>query len=1034
MCFEDEERITVGSSAYNLAGDVARRGNFMKNNILNLIFSGVSDTGLGKGIVDAHMAGPAVSLNRFYKWAEFSGYNTQVGNLGGVVYNSSTLSPAAFAFLVPVKTELIVPTPAVPPLTRVSHDQRAISFTTSALDITLVALEWIINNTPLNRDRAYKAALEKSGYPPTVTGRIVITYTDGTPSSTFTPAYNLSNNMPLVYLYHEERVRLSQDIIGTDPDVDDGWVTLAYPATPPSRASFVAGNITVLQDDIPVPAVVTVSGAPVTVPQIVPRNQSVTSVTSYSNGTPTSTSVTNTTLDLNFDKITGKYTKTTTVTATPTIKGEVTVFVQDEESFYNVLTSTTSSTNSVVVPVSSAVSFISAADTRIDSTGTPVTDVLSKVAADIPINPGDTLVASHPPGAGGYCGLISASGLIPASLTTSGVLSYMPGATFAYFSYPTATVGYGVTRDSSYTQTTTVTTVTPYLQVYWKYKQVSTATTKEKWLPYLLKLYQKGMSTQGDSLLFNAPVTTKKFFPVIPLRRDNVMVDLVHFPTQYGWNRKAAKKAFGSKKKYNDLIDSLADNPSLADIDHTWVVFGVSLSTKQQDGQKYLYEFFKNLSDSTISAVGAFKSPTDFASAWADYVAELQISTNDETGVTLTTRPVAPVAQEYTLTINASSAAQDWLYNTSITCRGGGQTVGNGYHVKSSGKVGQCWVYAKGTISIDVPTYVNVGDGGTELQYVPTATTIIGFGKQTTANTWLEYDFYDLIHTNNVYQGITTTTLGTTTIASPDENSSFIIPLHENVFKDLTLVRRTQLSLECSFLVVNYYDKQTIPWYASGFFQIVLVVVIIVVAVYTGYIGPESAGIFGTNAAVGATLGFAGTAAIIAGAIANAIAAAIVSALITKVAVSALGEDVGRIVGLIASMITINLMSSNGPFSLADSWTQMTKADNLIKLSMSGISEYGNYMQSQAIKVNAETQAMMAAANESLKEINRLMQELLGNTGVDPSTITNAIRYATENPEQFFSRTTMTGDDIAELSIKLVEDFPAPQLKLPYVT
>jgi hypothetical protein len=92
-CFEDEERITVGSSAYNLAGDVNSRGNFLKNNILSLIFSGSSKQGLGVGIVDAHIAGPAMSYTHFYNWAESSGYNAQVGNTGGLIYSAEALSP-----------------------------------------------------------------------------------------------------------------------------------------------------------------------------------------------------------------------------------------------------------------------------------------------------------------------------------------------------------------------------------------------------------------------------------------------------------------------------------------------------------------------------------------------------------------------------------------------------------------------------------------------------------------------------------------------------------------------------------------------------------------------------------------------------------------------------------------------------------------------------------------------------------------------------------------------------------------------------
>lgn len=1007
MCFEDEERITVGSSAYNLAGDVARRGNFLKNNILSLIFSGISKNGMGDGIVDAHLAGPATSLIRFFKWAETSGYNTQVGDMGGLIYSAGALSEAGFQYLVPVKA---------------THSQRAISHTIGAIDLHLIAFEWILNNTPDNRDLAFTATLEKIGL--SLTGKILIHYTVSGSEVSFTPSYNLNNNMPFFYLYHEERE------IAVPVVTDTGWITLTPPDTPPSRASFVNGTISVIQDGITVPATVVASGSPVTVVETVPRTRTTTTVTTYSNSTPTDTVVTTDTLNLSFDKITGTYTKVTTVTATPTVKESVTTLVQNEESFYNTLYADTVSSSSSVITQTSTTSFGVTPDVKIDSVGAVIAAVGSSVAGPIPISVGETLVASHAPGAGGYNGFADSGGVpIAGSLTTSTTLVYTSGAVNAYFTYPSATVGFTITRYSPVTQTITITTNTPSLETYWKYKQVTTLVKQDKWLPYLLKIYQKGSSGTGDSLLFNPPAVAQKLFPVIPLRRDNVMVDLANFPTQYGWNRKATRKAFGSKKKYNDLIDSLADNPSLGDIDHAWVVFGVSLSTKQQDGIRYLYEFFEDLANNTVSTVGAYKSPSSYESAWAAFVIAAQATTNDEFGAEITARPMPPTVQEYTFAINASGGTQDWLFNTTITAKGGGQVVGTGFHARSNGKVGNSWLYAKSTVTLSVPTFNN--DGGTV--YSPSVTTVIAFGKQVTTDNWVEYEFFDLTHINNVYQGITATTLATTVIASTDENSSFIIPLSENVLKDLTLIRRTQLSLECSFLVVNYYDKQTIPWYATGFFQIVLVVVIIVVAVYTGYIGPESAGVFGTNAAVGASIGFTGTAAIVAGAIVNAVGAAIVAGMITNAAIRAFGQEFGQVVGFIASAIAINAMSSNGPFSLANTWTEMTKADNLIRMSMSGIQQYGNYMQSQAMKLNAETQALLEETNTALKEINLLMQELLGDTGVDAKTITDAMRYAAETPSQFLSRTTMTGNEIAEISIKLVEDFPAPQLALPYL-
>lgn len=886
MCLSDEEVITVGSSAYNLAGDVAGRGNFLKNTVLGLVFSGGAKEGIGSGIVSSHLAGPATSYTHFNKWAESSGYNTQVGNLNGWVYSGDLISDAAFAYLVPTKS---------------THNQRAITSNVGALDLHLLALEWIINNYPADRYKTYTATLESTGtFLSVLTGRIQIDYTLGG-TVYFTPAYDLSSNMPYVYLYHEERLKVSEVI------TDTGWIEV----TPPAKVGF--------------------TGSSTTVAQVINRDKTTTTVVTYSDSTPSTTSVATAVQNLPFDKTTGVYTKITNVPATPSTPGVTTTIVQSEESFYRVLFTTTVTTSSEVI--------------------------------------------------------------------------------------------LGVTK------TTTVTTVTPYLEAYWEYQQLTTVSTDEKWLPFLFKVYQKGSSVVGDALLFNTPTEVQKFFPVMPLRRDNAMVDATNFPVQYGWNRNAALRCFGQRKKYDDLIESLADNPDLNQIDHAWVVFGVSLSTQQQDGQKYLYEFFKDLADSTISALGTYKSPVAYQSAWESFVTAVQASNNDEANVL--DRPLPPTAQDYVLAVSSSAGAQDWLYNTTITAKGGAQVVGSGYHVKALGKVGQAWVYEKSSITIQVPTSVS---GSLELTYVPTTTIVIAFGKQITPDIWVEYEFFDLVHKNVVYQGLDVTTLGSTAIASMNENSSFLIPLHENALKDLSLVRRTQLSLECSFLVVNYYDKQTIPWYSTSFFQIVLVVIVIVIAVNNGYIVGETAGVLGTNAYVGATLGYVGTAAILAGAIANAVAAMLVSMLVTEVTTGVFGKKWGRVIGFITAMVMLTPTTPGSSFSAANVWTQLTKADNLLRLTLGGISTYGGYLQDKAMEINAETQAIVSEANTALKGINDLMRELQGDTGIDPTTITDALRYATESSSQFYDRTTMTGTEIAELSIKLVEDFPAPQLTLPYPT
>lgn len=900
MGFMDEEVLTVGSAAYNLAGDVKSRGNFTKNTILNLVISGASKSGLGRGMVNAHINGPATTYKRFAKWAEKSGYNNQVGNYTGLSYTANSLSQTGFDYLV---------------ATRAGFQKRAVSFSVETINIYLIATAYIFKNRPERRGTVYTVEQEmeiKYTFGPfpvyMPTGNLIIKYADNT-QEIYTPPYVLTTISLYGYLYYEERP-------SGDPEITDtGWIT----ATPPDRTGFI--------------------GTPIITSETVTGTKTIRTQIDYSDATPDTDSTTSSTISGVFNKEEGSYTKTSTVAATPTVVGKETVIVQDEESLYTV-------GFDAVVEV---------------TTETLVGDV---------------------------------------------------------------------------TKTTTKTTSSPTIETYWKYRRVTTITRDEKWEPIQIAIYQKGSSVTGDAAVFTAPVSVGKFFPVIPVRRFNQMIVDSTFPVQYEWNRKAARKAFGSKKKYDEIIESLETSESVNDIDHAWVVFGVSLGTQQRDGQAYLFEFFKNLADSTPVSVYAYRNANEFSADWVNFALALQLSSNDENQAAA--RPVPPVAQQYNFSVTATNGLQNWEYNVNIAGKGGDKTTGFGFNTRSQNKVGQCWVYHKGAVTIGVPTFISqssdMSDTGGYYDFTLSTTQVVVFGSQITDDLWEEYEFFDLVHTNNVYGGKTVVTLAYKAIVDKDENSTFIIPLHEGVFEETGLIRRTQLSLECAFLVLNYYDIQEIPWYATGLFQILLVVAVIVITVYSGGIGGGTAGLLGTNAAVGATLGFAGTAAIVAGAVANAIAAAIVAAVITKASTMIFGDTWGKIIGAIVSIVVINLYTPGAKaFSISDMWTQMTKADNLMKLSLSGLQEYGNYMQGKAQNIMMETQKMQAEYETASNEISKMMNELMSGSGVDPQMISEAIRYATESPEQFFTRTTMTGTEIAEVSIKLVEDFPGPQQKLPYL-
>ena len=59
------------------------------------------------------------------------------------------------------------------------------------------------------------------------------------------------------------------------------------------------------------------------------------------------------------------------------------------------------------------------------------------------------------------------------------------------------------------------------------------------------------------------------------------------------------------------------------------------------------------------------------------------------------------------------------------------------------------------------------------------------------------------------------------------EESGFIIPLHEGVYRAMGLKDSTQMATACSFMVFNCYQVVKKKWYQTGIFKIILVVILI---------------------------------------------------------------------------------------------------------------------------------------------------------------------------------------------------------------
>ena len=922
MGFGSETITTVGSSAYNLAGEPENRGNFLKNNLISSIMSGQANKdGLGNSIFTAHRYGPRTDLISFARWADYSGYSEVVGFPKGFIYRGSRVDADSFAMLK-------VPEPG--------KESEFLYGLANSINYQYFAYWYIGEYLPSRINEAFTIRPETVttgsffNRETVLTGNLILKFTGTGEEITFTPPVSIKSPFA-IYAYHFYHTRVIEPV----KTFDSGWINVIDEAAFPSVDGF------------------TLDGTSSSVVNGFVLSTTVTTNISYSDSTPPT-----------------ETTSTSSVT-------------REEEDYQKVYKKTE------IFPSAS---------------GSP---------------------GSYERNWTIYHKCVWEKITLPAVVQTT-----------------EEEISPGVFK------TTTVTTVENALAVSYDYKNTWAQVLTENWDNERVLIYRKGDNAAVDNFIFgDFERDTGLYLPIIPLRLHNRAVNKTNYPAQYALNRKAARRAFKKASTIDKLLKNLNSNKQVSEIDHAWVVFGSSLGSKEQDALNYNYQFMKDWVEGTPYDPKAIKNPYEYSAALIAYWEALEEYEKYSTGSVEVNikrrppRPIPPVTASYkfqTYQVSKSWFTSErvldtkWAYNIMVSARGGDLRTGTSYHSRSSKKAGTCWVYKEGSVAIKTRVLVSAGEGS-YWEYKIDSYPVIVFGKQLTVSTWEEYVFFDMSHTNYVYEGLSVVTTADKALKQ-GENSSFLLPMSDQVLKNMQMIEGTQLAMASSYLVINYYDKQKVPWYASGFFKVVLIVIVIVVFVYTGYVDGSTMGVLGTNAAVGATLGFAAgsTAAILAGAVVNALAAAIISAIITKLSMALLGDKIGAIVGAVASMVVVWGMTNNWNFSAGDLMHSFTKADNLIKMSMSGADMAAQYMQASAQQIIADTQSLLEDYKDKATELAAMTQQYLGSSGIDPTVIAEATRNLVESPEDFLSRTLMTGDDIVDITLSLVERFPEPQLKLPY--
>lgn len=532
-----------------------------------------------------------------------------------------------------------------------------------------------------------------------------------------------------------------------------------------------------------------------------------------------------------------------------------------------------------------------------------------------------------------------------------------------------------------------------------------------------------------DTLQSAASAPLAEFFPALPVWLNNASA----LEKPYADNLRLGYKRLSGGQKIEDLVTQIETNESVGDMDHAFVVLGVSLNTKDRTGQLYMYEFFKELINvqasqnwATIAQAGADKdaASTEFrrwltAHSMFNYthpfygLAAPNNVTAFESGKN-TLNLTMPGLSQFDMRLKwAEIVETQHLGNAGVIERTGGTAL----------PVGGMLVQHK-DISAQSVSWLKLDGNNGKLEIC----------HQLSKTRYRKITVYGLSHENRVYETKSVTITAKEALGDLEE-SGFLVPLHHPTMRKMSLAKQAQLASANTYLIVNSYKVVKQKWWQTGIFKIFIVIAGIALAAFTGGGSlAASAGILGTNIAVGTLLGATGLTAVLVGAAANAIAGMILATFITKASTAIFGERAGQIIAAIATVVAMGYASNyaaTGKFAM--DWSQFMKAENLQKLTNAVAQGYSNILKQDAYDIQQEALKISEEYEDAMREIEELSSSVLGmtSTGIDGMMFANAGEYFGESRNSFLSRTLLTGSDIAELSLGMIEKFAEISLELP---
>lgn len=247
-------------------------------------------------------------------------------------------------------------------------------------------------------------------------------------------------------------------------------------------------------------------------------------------------------------------------------------------------------------------------------------------------------------------------------------------------------------------------------------------------------------------------------------------------------------------------------------------------------------------------------------------------------------------------------------------------------------------------------------------------------------------------------------------------SKQLMIPVDHTIAETMGVRAREELICHSLRLMVNTVVKVTQPWYASGAFRILLLVVAVVITIL-------SMGAAWQSIVAAAALG--------AGALAITVLVIVLQTVLVRVAVRMFIQAVGPKLGLVAAIAAIVVGSYAVSTDAAWGESLVAVGNNMVTESNEAYGSMVEDVMQDIAEFNEWASGMFDTLNEK-RELLGLNGQL---AGLDPIDLTYNVPRITlgETPSDFYARTVHSGN-IGVASFDMVEYYHTTALTLPVLS